>query len=83
MESYSSIFARTLIKWCFPLTRDSLLHLPILSFFQFVTIKGNIDVHYYLFDGEQVPLQRELARMVEHSLRMPEVLGSIPRFSNL
>ena len=82
METYGGIFARTSVKGCLPLTRDSLLQFPILSFFQFVTITDNIDVHYYLFDGEHVPEQEELAQMVEHSLSMRELLGSIPRFSS-
>ena len=51
--------------------------------FQFVTITDSIDVHYYLFNREQVPQQVELAQLVENSLRMREVLGAIPRFSNL
>ena len=70
MQSYSSIFARTSVKGCLPLTGDSLLQYPILSFFQFVTITDNVYVHYYLFHGEQVPQQGELAQTVEHSLRM-------------
>ena len=83
MQSYSSIFGRTSVKVCLALTRDSLLQFPILSFFQFVTITDNIYVHYYLFHREQVPQQGELAQMEEHSLRMREVQGSLPRFSNL
>ena len=51
-----------------------------IVFFQFVTITDNKDVHYYLFNGEQVPQQKELAQMVEHSLCMREVLEAIPRF---
>ena len=50
--------------------------------FQFVTITNSIDVHYYLFNGEEVPQQGELTQMGEHSLRMREVLLSIPRLSN-
>ena len=83
MQSYSSIFACISVKRCLLLTRISVLQFPILSFYQFVTISDNIDVHYYLFDGEQVPQKGELAQIVEHLLRMREVLGSIPRFSNL
>ena len=51
--------------------------------FQFLTITDSTDVHYYMFNGEEVPQQDELAQMAEHSLRMREVLGSIPRFSSL
>ena len=51
--------------------------------FQFLTITDSIDVHYYLFNGEQVPHQGKLCQMVELSLRMREVLGSIHRFSSL
>ena len=83
MQTCGFIFARTSVKECLSLTQDSLLQFPILSFFQFVTITDSIDVHYYLFNGEHVPQQEELAQMVEHSLRMREVLGSIPKFSNL
>ena len=64
------------------LTRISLLRLNIRSFFQFVRITASIDVHYYLFHGEDIPQQGELAQMVEHSRHMRQVLGSIPRFSN-
>ena len=70
MQSYSSIFARTSVKVCLALTRVSLLQFSILSFFQIVTITDIIYVHYYLFHGDQVPQQGELAQMVEHSLRM-------------
>ena len=66
MQSYG-IFACTLVKGCFAPTRIPLSQFPILSFSQFVTITDSIDVYYYLFDGEQVCLQEELARMVEHS----------------
>ena len=83
MQSYSSIFACTSVKECLPLTPVSLFQSPIPSFFQFVTVTDYKDVHYYLFNGEQVPQQKQLAQMVEHSLRMREVLGAIPRFSNL
>ena len=38
----------------FPLTRISLLQFATVSFFQFVTITDSIDVHNYLFNGEQV-----------------------------
>ena len=48
-----------------------------------MTITDSIDVCYYLFNGEQVPQEGELAQMVEHSLRKREVLGSMPRLSNL
>ena len=82
MQSYNSISACTSVKGCLPLTRDSLLQFPILSFSQFVTITDNIDVHYYLFQGEHVPQQEELAQMLEHSHSMREVLGSILRFSS-
>ena len=51
--------------------------------FQFVIITDSIDVHYYLFNGEDVPQQDELSQMEEHSLHMREVLGSITRFCNL
>ena len=80
MQSYSSILSHTSVKGCLPLTRVSLLQFPILAFFQFVTITDNRDVHYYLFNGEQVPQQKELAQMVKHSLCMQEVLGTISRF---
>ena len=60
--------------------RISLLKFPILSSSLFLTIIDRTDVHYYLFDGEVVAHQRELAQMVECSLSMQEVLGSIPRF---
>ena len=83
MQSYSSIFECISVKECLPLTPDSLFRSPILSFFQFVTVTDYKDVHYYLSDGEQVPQQKQLAQMVEHSLRIREVLGAIPRFSNL
>ena len=62
MESYSSFLSRTLVKECLPLTRVLLLQFPILSFSRFVTITDSIDVYYYLFDGEQVPQQKELAQ---------------------
>ena len=83
MQSYSSLLSFTSVKECLPLTRVLLLQFPILSFFQFLTITDNKDVHYYLFYGEQVPQQKESAQMVEHSLRMREVVGAIHRFSNL
>ena len=51
--------------------------------FQFVTITDSIDLHYYLFNGEDVPQKDELAQMAEHSFRMREVLGSIQRFCSL
>ena len=60
-----------------------MLQFPILSFFSFLTITDSVDVHYYLFNGEQVPQQEELGQMVEHWFRMRGVLGAIPRFSNL
>ena len=63
-------FARTLVKECLPLKRNSLLQFPILLFLQFVTVTDNIDVHYYLSHGEHVPQQEELAQMVEHSPSM-------------
>ena len=66
----------------FTRTRISLFQFPILSFSQFVTITESRDVYYYLFDGEQVCHQGELAQMVERSLSMQEALGSIPRFSS-
>ena len=50
---------------------------------QFLTITDIIDVHDYLFNGHPVAHQAELAQMVEHWLRMREVLGSISKFSNL
>ena len=62
--------------------RISLLQFPILSFSQFLTITDSIDVYFYLFDGEQVSHQGELAQMVERSLSMREVQGSMPRFSS-
>ena len=55
---------------------------PILSFPQFVTIIDRTNLYYYLFDGEVVAHQGELAQMVESSLGMREVLGSIPRSSS-
>ena len=63
-------------------TRISLLQFPLLSFSQLVTITYSTDVYYYLFDGEPVCHQEELARMVERSLSIREVLGSIIRFSS-
>ena len=63
-------------------TRTSLLQFPIQSFSQFVTITHSIDVYYYLFDGEQVSHQNELAQIAELSLGIREALGSIPRFSS-
>ena len=62
MQSYSSLLSRTSVKECLPLTRVLLLQFPILSFFQLLTITNNKDVHYYLFYGEQVPQQKELAQ---------------------
>ena len=50
----------------------------ILSFSQFVNIIDRTNLYYYLFDGEVVAHQGELAQMVERSLSMQEVLGSIP-----
>ena len=55
----------------------------MLSFLQFLTITDNKDVHNYWFYGEQVPQQKELPQMVEHSLRMRMVLGAIPTFPSL
>ena len=83
MQSYSNILSHTSVKGCLPLTRVSLLQFPILAFFQFVTITDNNDVYYYLFNGLQVPQQKKLAPMLEHSLCMREVLEAIPRLSNL
>ena len=80
MQSYSRILSHTSVKGCLPLTRVSLLEFLILAFFQFVTITDNKVLHYYLFNGEQVPQQKELAQMVEHSVCMQEVLGAIPKF---
>ena len=81
MGSHSNIFAHTSVKVCLALKRVSLFRFPILSFFfQFVTITDNKDVHYYLFNGERLPQQKELAQMVEYSLCMQEVLEAIPRF---
>ena len=53
----------------FARTRISLLQLPILSFSKFLTITDSTDVCHYLLDGEQVCHERQLARMVERSLR--------------
>ena len=50
---------------------------------QFVTITDSINVHDYLFNEHLVAHQAKLAQMVEHSLRIQEVLGSIPEFSKL
>ena len=83
MQSYGSLLSGISVKGCLPLARVFLLQFPILSFFLFVTITDNIEVHYYFFHGKHVPQQEELAQMVKHSLHMREVLGSIPRFSNL
>ena len=66
----------------FALRLISLLQFPILSFSQFLTIIDRTDLYYYLFDVEEVAHQGELAQMVEHSISMREVLGSIPRFSS-
>ena len=52
------------------LTRISLVQFPILSFSQFVTLIDSRDLYYYLFDGEVVAHQKELAQMVEHSISM-------------
>ena len=79
MQSYG-IFARTPVKECL-LQHGFLCCIPIQSFSQFVTITHSIDVYYYLFDGEQVSHQNELAQIAERSLSMREALGSIPRFS--
>ena len=54
----------------------------ILAFSQLVTIADSIGVYYYLFDGVQVSHKWELVQIVERSLCMREVLGSIPRFSS-
>ena len=67
MQSYG-IFARTLVRVFAP-TRISLLQFPILSFSKFLTITDSTDLYYYLLDGEQVCHQRQLAQMVERSLR--------------
>ena len=61
-------------------TRISLFQFLILSFSQFVTIIDRTELYYYLLDGEVVAHQAEIAQMVERSLSMREVLGSIPRF---
>ena len=42
----------------------------IRSFSQFVTIIGRTDLYYYLFDGEVVAHQGELAEMVKRLLSM-------------
>ena len=55
---------------------------PILSFSQFVTIIDRTDLYYQLFDRDPVADQGELSQMVERSLSMREVLGSISRFSS-
>ena len=83
MQSYSSLLSGISVKGCFPLARVFLLQFPILSFFQFLTNTDNKDVHFYLFYEDQVPQQKELSQMVEHSLHMRKVLGAIPRFSSL
>ena len=62
------VFCRHISKRVFAPTGISLLQFPILSFSQFVTITDSIDVYNYLFDGEPVCLQEDLARMVEHLL---------------
>ena len=80
MQSYG-IFARTSAQGCLP-QKEFLFHFPILSSSKFLTIIDRTDIYYYLFDGEVVAHQRELAQMVECSLSMQEVLGSIPRFSS-
>ena len=80
MESYG-IFARTPVKGYFAPTWISLLQFPIQSLSLLMTITHSIDVYYYLFDGEQVSHQNELAQIAERSLSMREALGSIPRFS--
>ena len=63
-------------------TRISMFQFPILSFSPFVTIIDRTDPYYYLFDGDPVAHQVELAQMVERSLSMRELLGLIPRFSS-
>ena len=77
------VFFMHISQRVFAPTRISLLQFPILSFSQFVTIIERTDLYYYFFDGDPVAHQGELAQMVEHSLRMREVLGPIPRFSSL
>ena len=62
--------------------RISLLQFPVLSIAQFLTITDRVDIYMYLFDGEQVSHLEELAKIVERSLSMREVLSSIPRFSS-
>ena len=42
----------------------------ILSFSQFVTIIDRTNLYYYLFDGEVVARQGELAQTVQRSLSM-------------
>ena len=51
-------------------TRISMFQFPILSFSQFVTIIDRNDLYYYLFDGDDVAHQGELAQKVEHLLSM-------------
>ena len=80
MSQNNNVF---LLLRCLPLTRVFLFQFPILPFLQFLTITDNKDVHNYWFYREQVSQQKELPQMVEHSLRMREVLGAIPRFPNL
>ena len=63
-------------------TGISLLQFPILSFSQFVTIIDRTGLYYHLFDQDLVADQGGLAQMVERSLSMREVLGSIPKFSS-
>ena len=63
-------------------TRISIFQFPILSFSQFVTIIDRTDLYHYLFDGDSVARQGDLAQKVERLLSMREVLGSILRFSS-
>ena len=63
-------------------TRISMFQFPVPSFSQFLTIIDRTDLYYYLFDGDPVAHQGGLAQMVERSLSMREVVGSIPRFSS-
>ena len=76
MQSYG-IFAHIRQRGFAP-TRISLLQFPILSYFQFVTITDSVDVHYYLFNREQIAQQGELAQMAERSLSIERYWDRYP-----
>ena len=70
IDAIALYFCLHISQRVFAPTRISMFQFPILSFSQFVTIIDRNDLYYYLFDGDAVAHQGELAQKVERLLSM-------------